>query len=72
MMETLKPVILAGSLMFLMVGLSIAQLQHPEYADMLFPLYLLVQVSFVIVILLLLLGLLVQSIQFAQNALKHR
>lgn len=72
MLDSLKPIILSGGLLFIMVGLNIAQLQFPEYANMVFPLYLLVQVCFAIVTLLLFLGLIIQSIQFAQNALKHR
>lgn len=72
MIEALKPLLIPGGMMFLMVGLRIAQIQHPEYAELLFPLYVLVQASFVIICLLLMLGLIVQSIQFLQNALKDR
>ena len=72
MMEFLKPLVLVGGLLFLIVGLNVAEYQHPEFAAMLEPLYFLCLWTLYIIIAILMLGLIVQAIEFAKKSLDRR
>jgi hypothetical protein len=46
LIEYLRPLIMAGGFLFIMVGLNILIAEQPTYETTLFPLYLLVQYTF--------------------------
>lgn len=68
LVEYLRPLILAGGFLFIMVGLGILIVEQPAYAAALTGLYTLVMYSFYLYLVFVFLSLLVSALDFLLKA----